>query len=469
MVSLLIVAFLICFKYNYNCTIWTLGGHVMSENEKDLELQANENEEVVSDQSENTDDTPTMSEAMSEVNEINVGDLVTGEVLTIDDEGNTIVGLSGGQEGFVPPREISASPVDDVNEVVSVGDEIEVVVIRRVQDKEQGSYQLSKRRVDAQKVWDDLQVIFEKGETIEAPVTRVVKGGLVVDAGVRGFIPASLVDVNYIDDFSPYEGKTLELLITEIEPSENRLILSHKAVEEAELEEEKAETLANLNEGDTVTGKVARIVNFGAFIDLGGVDGLIHISEIAHEHVNDAHDYLTVGEDIEVEVLSVDPEDERISLSRKNIVPGPWENIGERVQAGDVVDGTVKRLVDFGAFVEVFPGVEGLLHISQISHRHIATPFEVLEPGEEIQVQVLDVDEERERLSLSLKALEEEPEQTEETQSSKPKNNKSNKSRQNNKSQSSNNNDNDVDTTFTFGELLGDQLSDFQFDDDSEN
>lgn len=436
----------------------------MSENEKDL--QAQENENVVENQNEAIDDTPSMSEAMSEVSEINVGDVVTGEVLTIDDEGNTIVGLSGGQEGFVPPREISSSPVENVTDVVNVGDEIEVVVTRRVQDKEQGSYQLSKRRVDAQKVWDDLQEVFEKGETIEAPVTRVVKGGLVVDAGVRGFIPASLVDVNYIDDFSPYEGQTLELLITEIEPSENRLILSHKAVEEASLEEEKKETLANLHEGDIVTGKVARIVNFGAFIDLGGVDGLVHISEIAHEHVNDASDYLTVGEEVEVEVLSVDVEDERISLSRKNIIPGPWENIGERVQAGDVVDGTVKRIVDFGAFVEVFPGVEGLLHISQISHRHIATPFEVLEPGQKIQVQVLDVDEDRERLSLSLKELEEEPEQEERSETSSAPKAKRNKPQHNN-SQASN--DEDVDTTFTFGELLGDQLSDLTFEDDSED
>lgn len=451
--------------------MYTLGGHIMSENnEKDL----NVNEEVEPRETldreeadsviENTDETPSMSEAMDFVDEVNVGDTVIAEVLTIDDDGQVIVGLQSGEEGVIHPRELSAQPYDDVNDIVKVGDEIEVVVIKEIQDKEQGSYQLSKKRVDAQKVWKELEEKFNNGETIEAPVTRVVKGGLVVDCGVRGFIPASLVDVNYIEDFSAYVGQTLELVITEIEPSENRLILSHKAIQEKELESQKAETLENLEEGQVVTGKVARIVDFGAFIDLGGVDGLVHISEIAHEHVDNPADHLTVGEDIEVKVLSVDPEKERISLSRKEVLAGPWDSIEEKISKGDVVDGKVKRLVDFGAFVEVQPGVEGLLHISQIAHRHISTPHEVLEAGQEIQVKVLEVSEEEERLSLSLKALEEPTPEEKAEQSNKPKNNQRGGGNQS-RPQSRQTQDTEIESSFNIGDILGDQLSGLNLDD----
>ncbi len=434
----------------------------MSENnEKDLNLD----EEVeTSEVEESSEETPSMSEAMDAATEINVGDTVMAEILTIDDDGQVIAGLEGGQEGVIQPRELSTKPVDDVNEIVSVGDEIEVVVIKEIQDKEQGSYQLSKRRVDAQKVWQELEEKFENGETIEAPVTKVVKGGLVVDCGVRGFIPASLVDVNYIDDFSTYVGETLELAITEIEPSENRLILSHKAIQEKELEDLKAETLESLEEGQTVTGKVARIVDFGAFIDLGGVDGLVHISEIAHEHVDNPEDYLNVGDEIEVKVLSVDVDDERISLSRKDVLPGPWDGITEKIAKDDVVDGKVKRLVDFGAFVEVLPGVEGLLHISQIAHRHISTPNEVLEAGQEIKVKVLDVNEEEERLSLSLKALEEPTAEDKASQEQHQNSNKSNHGGGAPKKQNRQTKEEEIESSFTVGDLLGDQLSDLNLD-----
>lgn len=430
-----------------------------------------ENKELNLEQENSSNAMPSMEDAMLAASEVNVGDLVTGEVLTIDDDGQVVVGLQGGQEGVIPRRELSASPIDNVEDIVSVGDQIEVVVVREVQDKEQGSYLLSKKRVDAQKVWEELAEKHANGETIEAPVTKVVKGGLVVDAGVRGFIPASLVDVNFIDDFTPYEGKTLELEITEIDAKDNRLILSHKAIQQKELQAEKAETLANLEAGQVVTGKVARLVKFGAFVDLGGVDGLIHISEIAHEHVDNPGDYLTVGDEVEVEVLSIDADDERISLSRKNIVDGPWDNIDEKIQKDDVIDGTVKRLVDFGAFVEIFPGVEGLLHISQIAHRHIQSPGEVLEAGQEIQVKVLDVNAEDERLSLSLKALSEPtPEEREEQEKRQQENtnrggrdsNKGDQGRRNNsrRPQQRQQKQEEVETSFTFGDLLGDQLSD---------
>lgn len=397
----------------------------------------------------------SMSEVMKNVEEIRAGDVVQGEILTIEDNKQAVVGLGGGQEGVIPQNELSAAPFENVTDIVNVGDVVDLVVIKEIKDKEQGGYLLSKRRIDARKVWDELQEKFEAGETIEAPVTNIVKGGLVVDAGVRGFVPASLVDVNYIEDFTPYKGETLTYKIIEIEPSENRLILSHKAILEEELAAKKDEVLDSLEEGQTVTGKVARLTDFGAFIDLGGVDGLVHISQIAHEHVAHPSDKLNVGEEIDVRVLSVDKERERISLSIKETLPGPWEGIEDRVQKDDVLDGTVKRLTSFGAFVEVFPGVEGLVHISQISHKHIATPHEVLTPGDEIKVKVLDVKPEEERLSLSMKALEEKPEQQERA----PRENRSSQTVESD----------DSDTGFTFGDLLGDQLSDITGEDSGDN
>ena len=406
-----------------------------------------ENKEVT----ENEESMESMSEVMESVEEINIGDIVQGEILAIEDNKQAIVGLGGGLEGVIPHHELSSAPFENVADVLNVGDTVNLVVIKEVKDKEQGSYLLSKKRIDAKEVWDELQEKFENEETIEAPVTNVVKGGLVVDAGVRGFVPASLVDISFIEDFSEYEGNTYEFKIIEIEPSENRLILSRKALMEVERAEKKKEVLESLEAGQVVTGTVARLTNFGAFVDLGGVDALVHISEIAHEHVKQPSDKLTAGEEIEVKVLSVDKEAERISLSIKETLPGPWEHIEEKVQKDDVVDGTVKRLTSFGAFVEVFPGVEGLVHISQISHKHIATPHEVLEEGQKIQVKVLDVTPESQRLSLSIKALEEREETAapERRQKSQPKQAPV-----------------EEETGFTLGDILGSQLSDLTVDEE---
>ena len=283
-------------------------------------------------------------------------------------------------------------PVEYINEVVKVGDVLELVVISAIgKDKENGSYLLSKRRLDAKKVWEDIEKDFQAGKIIEAPVTNVVKGGLVVDVGVRGFVPASMVEDHFVADFEDYKGKTLTFKIVEIEPSENRLILSHKAVVEAEKEKQKEALLADLYEGQEIEGKVARLTDFGAFVDLGGIDGLVHVSEISHAHVGKPSDVLSVGDTVNVRVLSVDPNKERVSLSIKDTLPGPWSNIEEQAPVGSVLDGVVKRLTSFGAFVEVFPGVEGLIHISQISHKHIATPHEVLHEGDQVQVKVLEV------------------------------------------------------------------------------
>lgn len=357
-------------------------------------------------ESENKD----LLEALNSVKPVKVGDVVKGEVLAFDDKKQVIVGIEGtGVEGVVPARELSVK-ADEIEDNIKVGDVLDLVVISKIgSDKEGGSYLLSQRRLEARKVWDEIEKKFEAGETITVPVTQIVKGGLVVDAGVRGFVPASMVSDHFVEDFEQYKGQELELKIVEIEPSENRLILSHKEIVQQERETKKQEVMSQLVAGDVLDGKVARLTNFGAFIDLGGVDGLVHVSEISYERVGKPSDVLKVGEDVKVKVLAVDPEKDRISLSIKQTLPQPWDDIEEKVAEGDVLDGKVKRLTSFGAFVEVFPGVEGLVHISQISHKHIATPNEVLTSGQDVKVKVLNVNGADRRLALSIKALQEKP------------------------------------------------------------
>lgn len=357
-------------------------------------------------ESENKD----LLEALNSVKPVKVGDVVKGEVLAFDDKKQVIVGIEGtGVEGVVPARELSVK-ADEIEDNIKVGDVLDLVVISKIgSDKEGGSYLLSQRRLEARKVWDEIEKKFEAGETITVPVTQIVKGGLVVDAGVRGFVPASMVSDHFVEDFNQYKGQELELKIVEIEPSENRLILSHKEIVQQEREAKKQEVMSQLAAGDVLDGKVARLTNFGAFIDLGGVDGLVHVSEISYERVGKPSDVLKVGEDVKVKVLAVDPEKDRISLSIKQTLPQPWDNIEEKVAEGDILDGKVNRLTSFGAFVEVFPGVEGLVHISQISHKHIATPNEVLTSGQDVKVKVLNVNGADRRLALSIKALQEKP------------------------------------------------------------
>lgn len=351
----------------------------------------------------------TMQDALDIVKDIQIGDLVQGEVLTLQDK-QAIVGIiGGGVEGVIPFNELSTSPVERIEDVLSVGDVVDLVVIKQIKDKENGSFLLSKKRVDARKVWEEIQAKFDNKEIIEAPVVDAVKGGLVVDAGVRAFVPASMVSDHYVDNLAQFKGQTLAFEIVEIEPSENRLILSRKNLVAAEKAAKRAAVFESIQEGSVVTGKVARLTNFGAFIDLGGVDGLVHISQISHEHVAKASDKLEVGQEVQAKVISVDPESGRVSLSIKDTLAGPWDNIEERAAVGSVLDGLVKRLTTFGAFVELFPGVEGLVHISQIAHQHIATPHEVLKEGQEVQVKVLEVHPEQQRISLSIKALQEAP------------------------------------------------------------
>ncbi|WP_395389441.1 30S ribosomal protein S1 [Fructilactobacillus frigidiflavus] len=351
-------------------------------------------------------------DALDNIKEVNVGDVVTGEILAVDNDSQLMVGIDGaGVEGVIPSKEVSATMEDKPTDKYKVGDSVKVVVISKIgDDKEGGSYLLSIRRLEALKVWDEIKEKADKGENINVKVTRPVRGGLVVNAdGVRGFIPASMITDHFVSDLNQYKGAELEVKIVEVVPEDNRLILSHRAVAEKDRKEAREKIMGNLEVGDVVEGKVARLTNFGAFVDLGGIDGLVHVSEISYDHVSKPSDVLKVGEDVKVKVLAIEPERDRISLSIKQLQPGPWDDIEEKAAVGSVLDGTVKRLVDFGAFVEVFPGVEGLVHISQISHKHIDKPSDVLKSGEKIQVKVLSVDPEEHRLALSMKALEEAP------------------------------------------------------------
>ena len=399
---------------------------------------------------ENNENKNDMLEALDSIETVKVGDVVKGEVLAIDDDRQAIVGI----KGVVPAKELSTKPVEDINDAVKVGDELDLVVISKIgNDKENGSYLLSHRRLEARKVWDDVQKKFDAGEHITAKVTQAVKGGLVVDAGVRGFVPASMITDHYVEDLNQFKGQELEFKIIEIEPSENRLILSHKEIVQAQHEEAAKEIFAKLQPGDVVEGKVARMTNFGAFIDLGGVDGLVHVSEISYDHVDKPSDVLEAGQEVKVKVLNVDPERERISLSIKQTLPGPWDDIEEKAPEGSVLTGTVKRLTSFGAFVEVFPGVEGLVHISQISHKHIATPADVLKPGQEVKVKVLNVDPEHQRLGLSMKALEERPKDEENNGNE----NRGRRPRRNN-NRNFMNNAPEEESGFSMGDLIGDQL-----------
>ncbi|KGR79567.1 30S ribosomal protein S1 [Ureibacillus manganicus] len=338
------------------------------------------------------------------------GDIVKGVAARVEDKAVTVSIEGAPFDGIVPISELSSLHIEKASDVVSVGDELELIITK----VEEENFVLSKRKVDAIKAWDKLEAQFATGEIFDAEVKDVVRGGLVVDLGVRGFVPASLVEDYFVEDFEDYKGKTLSFKITELDKDKGRLILSHRAVVEEQKNSKKKQVLTGIKEGDVLDGTVQRIAPFGAFVDIGGIDGLVHISQVSHDHVEDVNSVLTKGQAVKVKVLSVDPESERISLSIKDTLPGPWSNIEERVTKGSVLTGTVKRLVSFGAFVEVFPGIEGLVHISQISHKHINTPHEVLKDGQEVQVKVLDVNGAEKRLSLTIKELLENPEKEEE-------------------------------------------------------
>ena len=312
---------------------------------------------------------------------------------------------------------------------------------------------------DIKKAWDNLEKNLESQEIIEVIVSDVVKGGLVADVGVRGFIPASMVERHFVEDFSEYKGRTLRVKVKELDRENNKVILSAKDVLEEEFEAKKLEIMGNLKEGQVIEGTVQRLTQFGAFVDIGGVDGLVHVSEIAWSRVEKPSDVVSEGEQVKVKVLKVDSEKGKISLSIKATQPGPWESAASQFNVGDVVTGEVKRLVAFGAFVELAPGVEGLVHISQISHNHIATPQEVLQEGQQVQVKILDLNPDERRVSLSIKETEEAPAQ--EQRSDKPRAPRSSREPKvefNNPNVSLSNEG----LSFTLGDLFGDKLDKFK-------
>ncbi|WP_309118673.1 30S ribosomal protein S1 [Paenibacillus sp.] len=345
---------------------------------------------------------------MNEVSTVKKGDIVTGTVVKVEDN-QVYVDIGYKYDGVITARELSSVPLDNISDVVQLGQEVTCKVVGINDAKE--TLTLSKKQVEGEKAWDKMQEYLDNNETIEAKVVDVVKGGLVVDVGVRGFIPASMVERHFVEDFSDYKGRTLKLKVKEIDRPNNKLILSQKDVLEEQYQAQKQQVMERLSVGDVIEGTVQRLTQFGAFVDVGGVDGLVHISELSYQHVEKPSDVVKEGDKVKVKILKLDPANERISLSVKAAQPGPWEQAGGQFQIGDIIQGTVRRLVDFGAFVEVAPGVEGLVHVSQIAHRRIGTPHEVLKEGQQVNVKVLDINVAEKRISLSIKETEEAPEQ----------------------------------------------------------
>ncbi|WP_314434718.1 30S ribosomal protein S1 [uncultured Streptococcus sp.] len=351
---------------------------------------------------------------LNSVSQVETGDVVSAEVLTVDATQANVAISGTGVEGVLTLRELTNDRDADINDFVKVGEVLDVLVLRQVvgKDTDTVTYLVSKKRLEARKAWDKL--VGREEEVVTVKGTRAVKGGLSVEfEGVRGFIPASMLDTRFVRNTERFVGQEFDAKIKEVDAKENRFILSRREVVEATTAAARAEVFGKLAVGDVVTGKVARITSFGAFIDLGGVDGLVHLTELSHERNVSPKSVVTVGEEIEVKILDLNEEEGRVSLSLKATTPGPWNGVEQKLAKGDVVEGTVKRLTDFGAFVEVLPGIDGLVHVSQISHKRIENPKEALKVGQEVQVKVLEVNADAERVSLSIKALEERPAQEE--------------------------------------------------------
>ena len=349
---------------------------------------------------------------LNSVSQVQPGDVVTAEVLTVDANQANVAIAGTGVEGVLTLRELTNDREADINDLVKPGETLELLVLRQVvgKDTDTVTYLVSKKRLEARKAWDKL--VGREEEVVTVKGTRAVKGGLSVEfEGLRGFIPASMLDTRFVRNTERFVGQEFEAKIKEVDPKENRFILSRREVVEAQAAAARAEVFGKLAVGDIVTGKVARITSFGAFIDLGGVDGLVHLTELSHERNVSPKSVVSVGDEIEVKVLDLNEEEGRVSLSLKATTPGPWDGVEQKLVAGDVIEGTVKRLTDFGAFVEVLPGIDGLVHISQISHKRVENPKDALKVGQEVTVKVLDVNADAERVSLSIKALEERPAQ----------------------------------------------------------
>jgi small subunit ribosomal protein S1 len=331
------------------------------------------------------------------------GDVVSGKVVRIDQD-EVLVDIGYKSEGVIPSNELSIRKSVDPSEEVELGEEVDALVLTK--EDQEGRLILSKKRARFEKAWRRIEQAADSGEPVEGTVIEVVKGGLILDLGVRGFLPASLVDIRRVQNLDEFMGQQLECKVIELNRSRNNVVLSRRAVLEEERKEVREQILGRLEPGQVVEGKISNIVDFGAFVDLEGIDGLIHISELSWSHVNHPSEVVSIGDTVRVKVLDIDRDRQRISLGLKQTQEDPWQRVLNDYKEGDVVDGKVTKIVAFGAFVQILPGVEGLVHISELAQHHVESPAEVVRPGDELKVKILEVDEARRRLSLSVKRVE---------------------------------------------------------------
>jgi small subunit ribosomal protein S1 len=334
---------------------------------------------------------------------INEGEVVRGTVVRVDKD-EVLVDIGYKSEGVIPVSELSirrsVNPADEVR----LGDEIDALVMTK--EDAEGRLILSKKRARFEMAWKRIEGAAESGEAVEGSVIEVVKGGLILDLGVRGFLPASLVDIRRVQNLDEFLGKTLRCKVIELNRSRNNVVLSRRAVLEDERKEMRQAILDRLSPGDVVEGTISNIVDFGAFVDLEGIDGLIHISELSWSHVNHPSEVLEIGQTVQVKVLDIDRERQRISLGLKQTQSDPWQQVIDAYRENDVVEGRVTKVVTFGAFVEILPGVEGLVHISELAQHHVENPREIVAQGDLVRVKIIEMDADRRRLSLSLKRVE---------------------------------------------------------------
>ena len=336
------------------------------------------------------------------INVFSEGDIVTGNVVRIDKD-EILVDIGYKSEGVIPVNELSIRKNVNTSDEVHLGEEIDALVMTK--EDADGRLILSKKRARFEKAWKRIEAAFESGEPVAGNVIEVVKGGLIVDLGVRGFLPASLVDIRRVQDLQEYVGQEISCRVIEMNRNRNNVVLSRRAVLEEERKEVRQQIIDDLHVGDVVEGAISNIVDFGAFVDLEGIDGLIHISELSWTHINHPSEVLQVNQKVKVKVLDIDRDRQRISLGLKQTQEDPWQKIVAQHSVGDVVDGKVTKIVAFGAFVEIYAGIEGLVHISELANRHIERPDEVVSVGQEVQVKIIEVDSQRRRLSLSIKRV----------------------------------------------------------------
>ncbi len=331
------------------------------------------------------------------------GEVVTGRVVRIDKD-EVLVDIGYKSEGVIPSGELSIRKSVDPREEVELGEEVDAIVLTK--EDQDGRLIMSKKRARFEKAWRRIEAAAESGQPVEGNVIEVVKGGLIIDLGVRGFLPASLVDIRRVPNLDEYMGTKIETKVIELNRSRNNVVLSRRAVLEEERKEVRQQILDRLQPGLVVEGQISNIVDFGAFVDLDGIDGLIHISELSWSHVNHPSELLNIGDTVQVKVLDIDRDRQRISLGLKQTQEDPWQRIIDTYNIGDELEGTVTKVVTFGAFVEILDGVEGLVHISELAAHHVESPREIVHPGDEIRVKILEIDSERRRLSLSAKRVE---------------------------------------------------------------